>query len=266
MTSVSHDASTTAKPSDPFAGRQAPYSVEAEQAVLCAMLQQADATLRAAETLEEWMFYREGHRRLFQSMLAIARRGEVVDAVTLRNEIDRKGEMEAVGGLDYLAWLLDVVPTAANFEYHANIVRDKALLRRIIEVSTENIQDAYAARDLPGEILDRAERRLFEVAEHKSSKGFIRIKNLLWPVMERIESLHGAGQSVTGVPSGFRDLDERTAGFQKSELVIVAARPSMGKTALCLNIAQHAAIEAKIPVAIFSLEMSTEALIQRLLT
>jgi len=266
MTSVSHDAFTTAKPSDPFAGRQAPYSVEAEQAVLCAMLQSAEAVLRAAETLHDWMFYKEGHRRLFRAMTDLARRNDVVDAVTLRNELDRKNELEAAGGLDYLSYLLDVVPSAANFDYHAAIVRDKAVLRRIIEVSTENIQEAYEARELPLEILDRAERRLFEVAEYRSIKGFVRIKNLLWPVMERIESLQGAGQTVTGVASGFRDLDERTAGFQKSDLVIVAARPSMGKTAFCLNLAQHAAIETKVPVAIFSLEMSTEALIQRMLT
>ena len=266
MTSVSRDAFTTAKPADPFAGRAAPYAVEAEQAVLCAMLQSNEAALRAAESLHDWMFYKESHRRLYRAMTDLARRSEVVDAVTLRNELDRKGELDAAGGVDYLSYLLDVVPSAANFDYHANIVRDKAVLRRIIEVSTENIQDAYEARDLPLEILDRAERRLFEVAEHRSVKGFIRIKNLLWPVMERIESLHGAGQAVTGVASGFRDLDERTAGFQKSDLIIVAARPSMGKTAFCLNVAQHAAIEGKVGVAIFSLEMSTEALIQRLLT
>ena len=269
MTSVSRDAFTTAKPAnppDPFAGRAAPYSVEAEQAVLCAMLQSSEAVLRAAESLHDWMFYKESHRRLYRAMTDLARRSEVVDAVTLRNELDRKSELDAAGGVDYLSYLLDVVPSAANFDYHANIVRDKAVLRRIIEVSTENIQEAYQGHDLPLEILDRAERRLFEVAEHRAVKGFVRIKNLLWPVMERIESLHGAGQTVTGVASGFRDLDERTAGFQKSDLIIVAGRPSMGKTAFCLNVAQHAAIEGKVGVAIFSLEMSTEALIQRLLT
>jgi replicative DNA helicase len=266
MTSASPAASSTAKPADPFAGRQAPYSAEAEQAVLGAMLLDPDAALRAAETLEDWMFYREAHRRLFRVMIAIARRGGVIDPITLKDEVERKGELEAVGGLDYLSYLLDVVPTAANFDYHAKIVRDKALLRRLIEVGTEIVQEAYEGRRLAGEVLDGAERRIFQVAEQRATGGFQRLKNLLWPTMERIESLHGAGQTITGVPSGFRDLDERTAGFQASDFVIVAARPAMGKTALCLNVAQHAAIEKGIGVAIFSLEMSKEAIVQRLLT
>ncbi len=266
MTSVSPAASSTAKPADPFAGRQAPYSAEAEQAVLGAMLLDGDAVLRAAETLQDWMFYREGHRRLFRVMLALAKRGAVVDPITLKDEVTRRGELEAVGGIEYLAYLLDVVPTAANFDYHARIVRDKALLRRLIEIGTQIVQEAYEGKRLAAEVLDGAERRIFETSEHRTIVGFERLKTLLWPTMERIESLHGAGQAITGVASGFRELDERTAGFQSSELIIVAARPSMGKTAFCLNVAQHAAIESNTGVAIFSLEMSKEAIVQRLLT
>ena len=266
MTSVSPAASSTTKPSDAFGGRQAPYSAEAEQAVLGAMLLDADAALRAAETLDDWMFYREGHRRLFRVMIGIAKRGDVIDPITLKDELDRKGELEGVGGVDYLSYLLDVVPTAANFDYHATIVRDKALLRRLIEVGTQIVQDAYEGKQLAAEVLDSAEQRIFQVAEHRATEGFARLKTLLWPTMERIESLHGAGQTITGIASGFKDLDERTAGFQQSDLVIVAARPSMGKTAFCLNVAQHAAIERGVPVAIFSLEMSKEAIVQRLLT
>jgi replicative DNA helicase len=269
MTSASPAASSTANPSAPdgaFAGRAAPYSAEAEQAVLGAMLLDADAALRAAETLDDWMFYRDAHRRLFRIMISIARRQEAIDPITLKTEIERKGELEQVGGVDYLSYLLDVVPTAANFDYHARIVRDKALLRRLIEVGTQIVQEAYDGKRLAAEVLDAAERKIFEVAEHRTTEGFVRLKTLLWPTMERIESQHGAGQSLTGVPSGFKDLDERTAGFQASELIIVAARPSMGKTAFCLNIAQHAAIEKGTGVAIFSLEMSKEALVQRLLT
>jgi len=266
MTSVSPAASSTAKPAEPFAGRPAPYSAEAEQAALGAMILSPDAALQAAEYLEDWMFYREAHRRLFRIMSALAKRSEAIDPITLKTEVERRGELEAVGGVDYLFYLADVVPTAANFEYHAKIVRDKALLRRLIEVGTEIVQEAWDGKRLAAEVLDAAERRIFQIAEHRSTEGFERLKKLLWPTMERIESLHGAGQTVTGVASGFKDLDERTAGFQRADLIIVAARPSMGKTALCLNVAQHAAIEGNVPVAIFSLEMSKEAIVQRMLT
>jgi len=266
MTSVSPAASSTAKPSDPFGGRQPPYSPEAEQAVLGAMLLDADAALRAAETLEDWMFYKEGHRRLFRVMIGMTRHGGVVDPITLKEELERKGELDAAGGVEYLSYLLDAVPTAANFDYHAKIVRDKALLRRLVEVGTQIVQEAFDGKRLAAEVLDAAERKIFEVAEHRTAVGFERLKKLLWPTMERIESLHGAGQTITGVASGFKDLDERTAGFQPSDLVIVAARPAMGKTAFCLNVAQHAAIEHNTGVAIFSLEMSREGIVQRLLT
>jgi len=251
---------------DPFGGRQPPYSAEAEQAVLGAMLLDGDAALRGTELLDDAMFYREGHRRLFRAMHGIIERGGVIDPVTLRDEVDRRGELEGVGGIEYLSYLLDVVPTAANIDYHAKIVRDKALLRRLIEAATGIVQEAYEAKRLADEVLDSAEQRIFLVSETRKTEGFVRLKELLWPTMERIESLHAGGQSITGVPSGFADLDDKTAGFQNADLVIVAARPSMGKTALCLNVAQHAAIEKGIPVAIFSLEMAKAQLVQRLLT
>jgi len=255
-----------ATPPDVFGGRQPPYSAEAEQAVLGAMLLDGDAALRGTELLDDAMFYREGHRRLFRAMHGIIERGGVIDPVTLRDEVDRRGELEGVGGIEYLSYLLDVVPTAANIDYHAKIVRDKALLRRLIEAATGIVQEAYEAKRLADEVLDSAEQKIFLVSETRKTEGFVRLKELLWPTMERIESLHAGGQSITGVPSGFADLDDKTAGFQNADLVIVAARPSMGKTALCLNIAQHAAIEKGIPVAIFSLEMAKAQLVQRLLT
>ena len=266
MTSVSPAASSTAKPSEPFGGRQPPYSAEAEQAVLGAMLLDQQAALDAVELVDDTLFYREGHRRLFRAMRAIVERGAVVDPITLRDELERRGELEGAGGVEYLSYLLDFTPTAANLEYHARIVREKGLLRRLIEVSTGVVQEAFEAKRLPEEILDSAEQRIFEIAEYRQKAGFVRLKELLWPTMERIESLHGGGQSITGVPSGFADLDDKTAGFQPSDLVIVAARPSMGKTAFCLNVASNAAITKGIPTAIFSLEMSKEALVQRLLT
>jgi replicative DNA helicase len=176
------------------------------------------------------------------------------------------GELEGAGGMSYLARLVDAVPTAANIEYHCRILQDKAVLRKLIEASTDIIQDAYEAP--AGEVddtLDRAEQRIFQIAQASERQGFVWIKEILWPTFERIEELQRSPGSVTGVAAGFPDLDNMTAGFQPGDLVVVAGRPSMGKTALALNFAQHAAIEQDVPVAVFSLEMSKEALVQRLL-
>ena len=265
MTSASPAVSSTAERSSEFTGRQAPWSNEAEQAVLGAMLLDQDAALKAAEFLDDTMFYREGHRLLFRAMIALTERGDVIDPVTLRDELARRGDLDRAGGMEYVAALIDVVPTAANVDYHAKIVRDKAVLRRLVEAATGIIQDVYEGRGTAGEVLDNAEHRVFQVAQFRRSEEFSRIKELIWPTMERIEQLQSGAGSVTGVPSGFLDLDRLTAGFQRADLVIVAARPSMGKTALALNIVQHAAIEHNVGVAIFSLEMSKDALVQRLL-
>ena len=251
---------------DPYKERRPPYAEEAEQAVLAAMLMDTDAIMRAAEYVDDTMFYREGHRRIFRAMVAVTERGEVVDPLTLADELARRGELEASGGKDYLGFLSDAIPTAANVEYHAKIVREKALLRRLIEVSTSIVTEAFEGRTTAAELLDDAETKIFQVSQAQGNQGFTRIKELLWPAMERIEAVSRDGRSVTGVASGFRDLDEMTSGFQPADLVIVAARPSMGKTAFTLNIAQHAAIEHNVPVAFFSLEMSKDSLVQRMLT
>ncbi len=257
---------TPALVGDVFRDRQPPYSEDAEVAVLSAMLMDQDAILRAVETLDDTMFYAERNRRLFRAMSAITQQGTVVDPLTLAEELNRRGELEAAGGKEYIGFLVDAVPTAANVEYHAKIVREKALLRSLIQVSTGIVTDAFAGQHTAAELLDAAESRIFQVSQQRQNEGFTRIKELMWPAMERIEALQRGGKTITGVASGFNDLDEITSGFQNSDLVIVAARPSMGKTALTLNIAQHAAIENNVPVAFFSLEMSKEALVQRLLT
>ena len=262
MTSVSPDSSSIA---ETYTGRAVPWSQEAEQAVLGAMLLDQDAALLATELVQDEMFYREGNRRLFRAMVALVERRTVIDPVTLREELGRRGELDAVGGADYLADLVDAVPTAANLEYHARIVKDKAILRRLIETSTGIITEAYDGRVTASDLLDKAESRIFQISQDRGSEGFSRLKEMLWPTMERIEALQRSGKSITGVPSGFVDLDKLTSGFQPSELVIVAARPSMGKTAFCLNIATHAAVEGE-GVAIFSLEMSRDQLVQRMLT
>ncbi len=263
MTSVSPAASSTADRA--FVGRQAPWSNEAEQAVLGAMLLDQDAALKAAELLDDTMFYREGHRLLFRAMQALTERGDVIDPVTLRDELQHRGDLDRAGGMEYVAGLIDVVPTAANLDYHVRIVRDKAVLRRLVEAATEIVQDVYESRGTSGEVLDNAEHRIFQVAQFRRAEEFTRLKELIWPTMERIELLQSGHGSVTGVPSGFVDLDRLTAGFQRGDLVIIAARPAMGKTALVLNVVQHAAIEHQVGVAIFSLEMSKDALVQRLL-
>ncbi len=249
---------------DPFQGRNVPWSAEAEQAVLGAMLIDGDAALRGAELLEDGAFYREPHRRLWRALRALVEQRMVVDYVTVRDELARRGELEAIGGVEYLDELVGSVPTAANLEYHAKILRDKAIQRRLIAAATEIITETYEQKQSAGELLDAAEGKIFRIAESRREDGFTRIKEMLWPTMERIETLQGRDGALTGVPSGFLDLDEMTTGFQRSELVIVAARPSMGKTAFCLNLATHAAIEGH-GVAVFSLEMSKDSLVQRML-
>jgi replicative DNA helicase len=270
MSSSPVEFSITAHPQslarDPYRDRRPPYSEDAEQAVLSAMLIDQDAVLRAVEHVNDTMFYAERHRRLFRAMVTITERGGVVDPLTLSEELLRRGELDAAGGKDYIGFLVDAVPTAANIEYHAQIVREKAILRRLIEVSTSIVSEAFEGKSTATELLDEAESKIFLVSQQQTKDGFTRIKELLWPTMERIEALQRGGKTITGVASGFNDLDELTSGFQPSDLIIVAARPSMGKTAFTLNIAQHAAIEHNVPVAFFSLEMSKESLVQRMLT
>jgi replicative DNA helicase len=198
-------------------------------AVLGGMLIDSDALSRAIEIVDDTMFYREGNRRTFRSMVRIFEHGDVIDAVTLAEELRNAGDLEAVGGMAFLASLLDAVPTAANIEYHARIVREKAVLRRLIEAATGIIQETYASQGEVEDLLDHAEQKIFEVAQTHDRKGFVWIKEILWPTFERIEALQANQSAVTGVPTGFADLDELTAGFQPSDLIIVAARPSMGK-------------------------------------
>ncbi len=270
MSSSHVDFSIAPAVRDPYRDRQPPYAAEAEQAVIAAMLMDPDAILRAAEYVDDTMFYREGHRRIFRSMVTIQERGDVVDPLTLIDELERRGELDGAGGREYIGFLVDAVPTSANVEYHAKIVREKALLRRLIETSTSIVSEAFEGQSTASQLLDEAESKIFQISQSQGGKGFTRVKELLWPAMERIEALQRGGGGVTGVPSGFRDLDEYTSGFQPSELIIIAARPSMGKTAFVLNIAQSAAIASQghepVPTAFFSLEMSKESLVQRMLT
>lgn len=251
---------------DTIFDRTPPFSMEAETAVLGGMLIDREAVTRVVEVISDGMLYREGNRRIFRGMLRLFERGDVIDVITIAEELKKTGELESSGGLDYLAQLVDAVPTAANIEYHANIVREKALLRRLVEQASQIIRDVYdqGEREVE-ELLDQAEARIFQVAESHKRQGFVWIKEILWATFEHIERLQESSSGITGVPTGFEDLDRMTTGLQKGDLCIIAARPSMGKTAFALNVAATAAIKHQTPVGIFSLEMSSQQLVQRLL-
>lgn len=246
--------------------REAPYSLEAEVSVLGGLLIDSQSVVRVDDALSDSMFFREAHRILFRAIRQLHERRTAVDVVTVGDHLRDMGELERVGGMEYLAELLDAVPTAANIQYHARIVHEKAVLRRLIEASTHIIQDVYepGGRSIE-ELVDEAERRIFQVAESHDRGGFVWIKDLLWEAFETIEQLQQSKGGLIGVASGFRTLDRMTTGFQKGDLIIVAGRPAMGKTSWVLNVAQNAAIDHKVPVALFSLEMSKEQLVQRLL-
>ncbi len=246
--------------------RQPPFSPEAEVSVLGGMLIDRDAVARAVEIVRDSMFFREAHRRLYRSMVRLFERGDAIDVITLSEDLKKTGELDAAGGLPYLAELLDAVPTAANIEYHARIVREKALLRHLIDAASTIIRDVYDQGERSvEEVLDEAEQRVFKVAQSHDRGGFLWIKEILWPTFEHIERLQESQSGLTGVSTGFPDIDLLTSGLQRGDLCIVAGRPSMGKTSWVLNVAQNAAIEHNTPVAIFSLEMSKEQLVQRLL-
>jgi len=193
MTSASPTVSSTADLD--FTGRRAPWSNDAEQAVLGAMLLDQDAALKAAELLDDSMFYKEAHRILFRAMASLTERSDVIDPVTLREELAQRGDLDRAGGMEYIAALVDVVPTAANIEHHTRIVRDKAVLRRLVEAATEIIQDVYEARGDSTEVLDNAEHRIFQVAQYRRSEEFLRLKELIWPTMERIEPRFATAKS-----------------------------------------------------------------------
>lgn len=251
---------------EPSYDRPPPVSLEAEVAVLGGLLNDPDAVTRVVEIIDDTMFFREAHRRIFRAVARLFGRGAAADVITVGDELRNSGELESSGGLAYLAELLDAVPTAANIQYHARIVQSKALLRRLIDASSQIVRDVYEQTDRPvEEVLDHAEQRIFQVAQSHDRGGFVRIKQILRETFEKIEKLQESGAPVTGIPTGFKDLDRMTAGLHPGDLAIVAARPSMGKTSWVLNAAQNAAIDHGVPVAIFSLEMSKEQLVQRFL-
>lgn len=246
-------------------GATQPQALEAERAVLAAMLLSQEATGRAVEKMDARTFYRTAHQKIFEAIVALYNRNEPCDLVTAAEELRKRGDLEAVGGRAAIAEMIDYATATANLEEHIKIVHAKFVLRELIRATSEIQQECYSAHDDTGDILDRAESRVFEITDTRIRQGFVPLKDLLKPAFEHIQKLFERKVHVTGVPSGNDDLDRMTAGFQAGDLVILAGRPSMGKTSYALNIAESAAIRHKVPVAVFSLEMSKEQLVQRLL-
>ena len=250
---------------DLLAQRLPPQSLEAEVSVLGGVLLENEALNRALEVVNEGDFYREAHRQIFSALLHLYERNEPADLITLSEVLKKRDALEEVGGIEYLNFLVNSVPTAANIAYYAKIIKEKSILRKLINRATEIINLGFGDAGDVDESLDRAERLIFEISEDRVRPSFFPIKDIIKASFKTIENLYEKKQLITGVPTGFTKLDDLTSGLQPSDLIIVAGRPSMGKTALALNITQHAAIEDGIPSAIFSLEMSKEQLALRLL-
>ena len=246
--------------------RTLPHNLEAEKSVLGAILIQNEAFNHAAELIDSADFFRDAHRRIFEKMIALSERGDAIDFVTLKEELSRGGDLDEVGGPAYIASLADGVPRSANVEYYAKIVKEKSTLRSLIHSANKILVDAYEAEEEPDLLLDEAERAIFAIAEDRIRAGFVPLRDLVQGSFAVIERLQQHKGMVTGVPTGFVDLDELTSGLQPSDLVLVAARPSMGKTSFVLNIAQHIGTTTDMTVGFFSLEMSKEQLFMRMLT
>lgn len=245
--------------------RTPPHNNEAEQSVIGAIFLEPQALITASEILLPEDFYRIAHKKIFETMLVLSDRGQPVDLVTIAKELKVKNELEDVGGISYITELANAVPTAANIVYYANIVEEKSLLRRLIRVATDIVEDGYTREDEVEALLGEAEKKMMEVSNRKNAGDFRHIKDVLVETYDNIELLHTRKGEVTGIPTGFRDLDKITAGFQRNDLIIVAARPSVGKTAFALNVAQNVATKTDENVAIFSLEMGAEQLVMRML-
>ena len=248
------------------AERTLPHNLEAERSVLGAILVHNDAFNMAAQVIDSGDFYRDAHRRIFDKMVQLNERNQAIDFVTLKEELSRAGEIDEVGGPAYVASLADGVPRATNVEYYARIVKEKATLRNLIFAANKILTNAYEADQESDLILDEAEGAIFAVADDRLKAGFVPMRQLVHDSFPKIEQLFEQKRLITGVPTGFVDLDEMTRGLQGGDLVIVAARPSMGKTSLVLNMAQHVAVQPDHTVGFFSLEMSKESLFLRLLT
>jgi replicative DNA helicase len=251
---------------DAFAGnRIPPHNEDAEKAILGAAMLDRDALGIALESIHAEDFYRKSHRLLFQTMSDLYENDQAIDGITLAEALNRAGQLSSVGGTDYLAEILGSVATAANVAYHAGIVRDKSVLRKLIHTSNEIATEAYDSSEETDAILDNAQSKVYSIAENRDTNAFSAVKDVVPITFERIEEAFRNKSDITGIRTHFADFDSMTAGLQNSDLLILAARPSMGKTSFALNIAYNVAVKEDVPVAVFSLEMSKEQLVTRML-
>ena len=246
-------------------GKIPPHDLEAEQAVLGSMLTDKDAVISAIEKLKVDSFYRDDNKIIYESILNLYNRAEPIDIITVKDELSSLGKFEQVGGLEYIASLPDKVPTTANVDKYIKIVEEKAVLRNLIKTANEIIELGYDPTEEVDHIMDSAEKKIFDIMQDKSQKGYTPIKDVLVDSFTQLEELYNRKQHITGVPTGFTELDYKTAGLHPSDLVLIAARPAMGKSAFALNIAANAALKANVPVVVFSLEMSKEQMVNRIL-
>lgn len=245
--------------------RVPPQALEAELSVLGAIMIEGESLAKVIELIDEDAFYRDAHRKIYNAMIGLYERSEVVDLVTLAEEMDRRGTLEAAGGRLYLASLMDSVATAAHVSYHANVVKEKWIRRKLIRTGTSIVQKSYEGGEEVDELLDQAEQSIFQISESRLAQGFVKIQPVVKAVFRQVQDLAEGKVGSIGLSSGFRDLDTILSGLQAGDLIIVAGRPSMGKTAFALNVALNAANGSDAPVAIFSLEMAKEQLVHRLL-
>ena len=246
-------------------GRNPPQNISAEQAALGSMLLQEEAILHGVDILRPEDFYKKSHQTIFKCVLELFEKSRAVDLVTLTEELNRINLLEEIGGVTYLTNLISSVPTAANIEHYVKIIEEKAILRNLINNATRIISMGYEEKEDAKILLDKAEHLIFEVSERNLGQSFVPIKEILQDSFEKIENLYHRDEFITGIPSGFDEFDDITTGFQPSELIVIAGRPGMGKTAFCMSIAQYIAVLKNIPVALFSLEMSKSQLVQRML-
>jgi replicative DNA helicase len=246
-------------------GKIPPQALEIEMAVLGGMLIDRDSSLKAFDILVEDVFYKDAHRKIYKAMVALFERGEPIDIITLASELKRRDNLESVGGAFYLTELTSKVTSAANIEFHSKILVDKYILRQVIVEGSQIVEKCFSEKSGAFELLDEFQSSIFSLLEKNMKKGFVDIKSAITKTLEQVEEVHGRSAGVSGVPTGYYDLDKITGGFQKSDLIIVAGRPGQGKTALALNIARNAAVEFDVPVGVFSLEMSINQLVLRLM-
>jgi replicative DNA helicase len=247
-------------------GRIPPHSVESEQSILGSILLDKEAIITVTETIKPEDFYKEAHKIIYECMMKLNNKNEPIDLITLTEELKRQGHLEDIGGISYITSLSTIVPTTSNVKYYADIVKEKSVLRKLIKVSNDILNLGYDSSIKVEDILEKAEKQIFDISQEKSSEDFQAINSVLMDTYDMIEKLYTNKEDITGITTGFEDLNKKTNGLQRTDLILIAARPAMGKTAFSLNLVQNAALKGDASVAVFSLEMSKEQLVQRMLS